>query len=172
VAPSPPPRPERGGLTLGGPSAGATLPPPTAPGSGKRPAGRSIRDQLAGIGAGLGDDDTPGRETIRLDSQEPRYLDTLARIKRRIELVWGYPEEAMLAGIGGEVLLMFTMRKTGTLTGVRLLQGSGYPSLDQEALRAIKAAAPFDPFPPQTVEDPVNILASFHYNSPYRFRRN
>jgi outer membrane biosynthesis protein TonB len=36
--------------------------------------------------------------------------------------------------------------------------------LDNEALRAVKAAAPFDPFPPQMGEEAFNILGTFHYS--------
>jgi protein TonB len=52
------------------------------------------------------------------------------------------------------------------------VHSSGFPILDQEALRAVKQAAPYDPFPPQMGDEPWNISASFHYYLPYRFRRN
>jgi len=117
-------------------------------------------------------DDTLARETIRLDSREPRYQDFLAQIQQRIYRVWGYPEEAWSSGISGEVQLLFTVLASGSLTGVRLLHSSGYPSLDQEALRAVKAAAPYDPLPFQVEEERVNILASFNYFSTSRSRRN
>jgi outer membrane biosynthesis protein TonB len=53
-----------------------------------------------------------------------------------------------------------------------LVQRSGFPILDEEALRAVKAAAPFDPFPTQMGESPWNIRAFFHYDNPRPFRRN
>jgi periplasmic protein TonB len=49
-----------------------------------------------------------------------------------------------------------------------LVESSGYPVLDNEALRAVKAAAPFDPFPPQMGNESWNILATFHYHSQRR----
>ncbi|MBI4537340.1 MAG: TonB family protein, partial [candidate division NC10 bacterium] len=172
--PLPPPRPERGGLSLGGPSLGTLdrIPAPTAPGGSSIPR-RSLRDQIAGLGSGLTETDIPGKRTIPLDGPEPAYKDFRELIKRRIYRVWAYPEAARENGIGGELLLVFTLNKAGSLLGVRLMESSGFPILDQEALRAVKAAAPYDPLPPYLVDDPLNITASFHYNLPsHRFRRN
>ncbi len=168
------PSESRRGLTLSGPS----HPVPSLPAlKGQPPAvgpmRPSLRDQIASLGSGLTAD--PGgtaKQTINLDSREPQFSPYLARLKRRIEREWVYPEEAQRHGVGGELLLVFTLNKTGTLTSIQLVQTSGYPVLDAEALRAVKAAAPFDPFPPQLGEEPWNIAASFHYNLPYRFRRN
>ena len=165
--------PEQGGLSLGGP-ARATPPLPAikggTPGSGPRP---SLRDQIASIGSGLtGDPGEPARQTVNLNSREDRFVDYLAHVKRRVERVWVYPEEALNHGVGGELLLIFTLNKAGSLTYIRLTQSSGFPVLDEEALRAVKLAAPFDPLPPQMGDEPWNISASFHYNLPRRFRRN
>jgi protein TonB len=70
------------------------------------------------------------------------------------------------------LLILFTLNKAGSLTYIRLVQSSGYPILDEEALRAIKLAAPFDPFLPQMGDESLNISATFHYDLPRRFRRN
>jgi TonB family protein len=165
--------PERRGLTLGGPRPGTSIVPPVKaipPTGGTRP---SLRDQIAGLGSGLyGGADVIGKDTIRLDSRDPEFLPYLGRLKRRIQNEWVYPEEAWSRGVGGELLLIFTLNKNGSMTFLRLVNSSGFPMLDQEALRAVKQAAPFDPFPPEMGEEPVNFAASFVYNPPYRFRRN
>ncbi|MBI2113701.1 MAG: energy transducer TonB [candidate division NC10 bacterium] len=165
--------PEQSGLRLGGPTQAAPrLPAIKAepPGSGPRP---SLRDQIASLGSGLtGDAGELARQTVNLNSREDRFVDYLAQVKRRVERVWVYPEEALAHGVGGELLLVFTLNKGGTLTNIRLVQSSGFPILDEEALRAVKLAAPFDPFPSQMGDEPWNISASFHYNLPRRFRRN
>ncbi|MGE5850168.1 MAG: energy transducer TonB [Candidatus Methylomirabilota bacterium] len=169
--------PERSSLTLGGPPPGISVLPqgkPAAP-TQRVPGGTqpTIRDQIASLGSGLyGDVDEPAKQTLPLDSKDPVYLPYLARLKRRIQNEWVYPEEAWRRGVSGELLLVFTLNKNGSLTNVRLVHSSGFPILDEEALRAIKQAAPYDPFPPQMGEEPWNISASFHYYLPYRFRRN
>jgi protein TonB len=126
----------------------------------------SLRDQIASLGSGLiGDAGTTAKQTIPLDSREPRFQNYLQRLKARIQSEWGYPDEARRTGIGGELNLLFTLNRAGTLVSIRLLESSGYPVLDNEALRAVKAAAPFDPFPPQMGDEAWNILATFHYQS-------
>jgi protein TonB len=160
-------------LTLGGPPPGPSVVPQgkaVPPSGGTRP---SLRDQIASLGSGLsGDAGEPAKRTIHLDSRDPVYLPYLARLKQRIQREWVYPEDAWSRGVSGDLLLLFTLNKNGSLTTLRLVHSSGFPILDQEALRAVKQAAPFDPFPPQMGEEPWNISASFHYNLPYRFRRN
>ena len=164
---------ERSGLTLGGPPPGISVLPEgksAPPSSGTRP---SIRDQIASLGSGLsGDAGDLAKQTLPLDSRDPVYLPYLARLKQRIQREWVYPEEARSRGVSGELLLVFTLNKSGSLTNVRLVHSSGFPILDQEALRAVKQAAPYDPFPPQMGEEPWNISASFYYTLPHRFRRN
>jgi TonB family protein len=164
---------EPSGLRLGGPPESSPLPrskgtPPSSEVS--RP---SLRDQIASLGSGLtGDLGGPAKRTISLDNREERFIQYLSMIKRRVERIWVYPEEARDHGVNGEVQLIFTLNSAGSLIYIRLVQGSGYPILDEEALRAIKVAAPYDPFFPQMGDEPMNIRATFHYNLPYRFRRN
>jgi protein TonB len=112
------------------------------------------------------------KQTVNLDNREERFVDYLSLVKQRIQRVWRYPEEALENGVGGELMLIFTLNKAGTLVNIYLVQRSGFPILDEEALRAVKAAAPFDPFPTQMGESPWNIRAFFHYDNPRPFRRN
>jgi len=138
---------------------------PSAP-AARRP---SLREQIAGLGTGLRAE--TGRQTVNLDSREPRFLTYLSRVKRRIERTWTYPHDALALGLGGDLVLVFTLNKSGTLTDLDLLRSSGFPILDEEAVRAVKAAAPFDPFPAELGDEPWNISAAFHYNLPRAFRR-
>jgi protein TonB len=131
-----------------------------------------IRDQIASLDSGKwAEGQGSGKQTVDLDNREIRFVDYLALLKQRIERVWTYPAAAANNGISGDLLLIFTLNKAGTLIDLRLVQSSGFPVLDEEAIRAVKQAAPYDPFPPHMGGDPWNIRASFHYNLPYRFRR-
>ncbi len=164
---------DRSGLSLGGPL--IEVPSPGAasgsPQAGK--AGPSLRDQIAGLGSGLtADAGGAARQTINLDDRQPRFLDYLARLKQRIQHEWTYPEEARRIGMGGELVLVFTLNRAGSLTHIQLVRSSGFPALDNEALRAVKTAAPYDPFPRQMGDEPWNISAIFRYQSPYLHRRN
>jgi len=120
----------------------------------------------------MADTGGPAKQTINLDDRRPRFLSYLARLKQQIQSEWTYPEEARRVGMGGELVLVFTLNPAGTLIHIQLVESSGFPVLDDEALRAVKNAAPFDPFPPQLGDDPWNISAIFRYQSPYIQRRN
>ena len=160
-----PPPPDRGGLSLTGPSRDVLTPTSRSGPAGSDKSPLSIMDQIKSLGSGLiGDTGIIAKNTIPMDSRDWRYLDYLGRLKARIQNEWGYPEEARRVGMGGELHMLFTLNKAGTLVNIRLLESSGYPVLDNEALRAVKAAAPFDPFPPQMVDEAFNILGTFHYS--------
>lgn len=109
------------------------------------------------------DDDEP----ISLDTKETKYASYFARIKHQIERVWAYPEEAARRGISGELTLRFQIQRDGDLMDVRLIEGSGSELLDFAALRAIKSAAPFYPFPVTIEKSKISILATFIYSPSY-----
>ena len=163
--------PERSGLSLTGPPRDVVLPPATtSPAPRARP---SLRDQIAGLGSGLmADTGGPAKQTISLDDRRPRFMEYLARLKQRIMAEWTYPEDAQRVGVSGDLEVVFTLNPAGTLIYIQLARSSGFPVLDNEALRALKTAAPYDAFPPQMGAEAVNIVGHFIYPSVYRYRRN
>jgi protein TonB len=60
-----------------------------------------------------------------------------------------YPSRARRAGIQGTAEIGFTVHRDGTVSAVTVLVSSGQESLDQAAVAAIHAAAPFPPPPVQ-----------------------
>ncbi|MDV2478761.1 MAG: energy transducer TonB [bacterium] len=102
-------------------------------------------------------------EVVSLDTRDFRYISYFATIKRQIELVWNYPEEAARAGIFGELMLRFTILSNGRLEDVRLLRSSGSRLLDDEAVRAVKMANPYNRFPKRITKRRLQINAVFSY---------
>ena len=88
-----------------------------------------------------------GAHLTPLNAPEIQYISYFASIKRKIELVWDYPQDAKMAGVQGELVVNFVIGPTGRLESLALVAGSGYRILDDEAVRAIRTAAPFDPIP-------------------------
>lgn len=109
------------------------------------------------------DDDEP----ISLNTTEIKYASYFARIKHQIERVWTYPEEAARKGISGEITLRFQISKDGNLVEVYLVDASGSELLDFAAIKAVKGAAPFYPFPVTIKKDKLSILATFIYTPNY-----
>lgn len=108
-----------------------------------------------------GDTGSPAERTISLDSQDTRYASYLLGVKRRIESRWGYPEGAR--GLTGNLLVTFAITRDGRLTDLNLTETSGIAPLDNEAIRAIRDAAPFAPFPERMKFERLNIRAAFYY---------
>lgn len=108
-------------------------------------------------------EDSDDDEPVSLDTKEVKYASYFARIKHQIERVWIYPVEAAERGISGDLSLTFRISKDGNLLGVRLVDQSGYEILDVAALKAVKEAAPFYPFPKNIQREKITILANFVY---------
>jgi periplasmic protein TonB len=110
-----------------------------------------------------GDRNSEREGPIRLDTRNPQYITYFNSIKRDIEIVWQYPEPALRYGLQGKLLLEFSILANGELEGARIVRSSGSNLLDEEALRAIKTAAPFHPIPPWIDKKRIDIIASFEY---------
>ena len=69
-----------------------------------------------------------------------------------------------MRGEQGQLYLVFTIKRNGELANIELLRSSGYARLDEEAMRAIRTAAPYAPFPEAWgALETLNIKATFIY---------
>ena len=120
------------------------------------------------------DEESSDEEEVSLNTKEIKYADYMARIKHQIEKVWTYPEQAARKGISGEITLRFKLSKDGNLLSVRMLDSSGTKILDTAAIKAVKGAAPYYPFPATIKTKKLVITASFiyspSYGNPYAYR--
>lgn len=69
------------------------------------------------------------------------------QIRGEIDRQKRFPAAARSAGLQGKVRLALTVRGDGALLAVQLAASSGQPLLDEAALSAARAAAPFPPAP-------------------------
>jgi protein TonB len=104
-----------------------------------------------------------GTHLTALNAPEIQYISYFASIKRKIELVWQYPQEAAIAGLQGDLIVDFVIGRSGNLESVELLQGSGHKVLDDEALGSIRKAAPYNPIPEPYKIANLRIRAHFIY---------
>ena len=115
-----------------------------------------------------------GSAPVSLNTSDPVFVSYFTKIKQSIEQQWEYPELALRYGLQGRLSLVFTIGSAGQLDQLRITRSSGSELLDQEALRAIKAAAPFPPIPTWIKPNPLTISASMEYHDNrlnYRFTR-
>lgn len=90
--------------------------------------------------------------------------------RRRLEAVGNtyYPEASVRYGMYGSLRLLVTVRSDGSLEDVELLSSSGYAVLDEAAIRIVRMAAPYAPFPAElrATADKLEILRT------WKFERN
>ncbi len=102
-------------------------------------------------------------DTISLDTKDKRYTSYAKTIKARLARHWTYPKKAWEDLIEGDVLVRFRLNRQGHLEGMSVLKPSGYPILDEETRRVIRAAVPFPPFPASVTAQKLNVEANFEY---------
>ncbi len=132
----------------------------------------SLREQIASLGElGLsGGEEVRGdpsgdERTISLETRSSEYAPYLAEVKRRIIRWWDYPPYARQVGLGGKVVVVFSIIRDGNLVGVQVTKSSGVSALDEAAVKAIQAGAPYSRFSPKFAFRQLNIVASFHYST-------
>ena len=80
-------------------------------------------------------------------SDSDEFIDYYEAIRAKIKQVVIYPPEASSRGLEGLAGLRFCINRHGELIEAELIHSARHNSLDWAALRSIKEAAPFPPFP-------------------------
>jgi len=90
------------------------------------------------------------RKAISSATREYRYASYMEAWRRKVERIGNlnYPREAKREGLFGNLILHVAVRADGALEDVRVVRSSGHEILDQAAVRIVRLAAPFAPFPP------------------------
>ena len=104
------------------------------------------------------------KSSISFDVKGFKYDGYMMRLKDKIEGIWQYPSDAAMRGIYGDLYLSFTIKKNGSLSKVELVRTSGYRSLDEAAMKALKDAAPYWPLPEDWKEEELTVKGHFIYS--------
>ena len=101
----------------------------------------------------------PRRKAINAATKEYRYAAYLEAWRKKVERVGNlnYPEAARRRRLHGDLLLHVAVRADGTVAEVNVVRSSGYKLLDDAAVRIVRLAAPFAPFP-EEIRREVDIL--------------
>jgi len=102
----------------------------------------------------------PGENSVTLDTDEFKFISYNRWLKIKVESVLKYPELAAISGYHGALFIKFDILRNGSLGAVEVLKSSGYRILDDEALRSIRAAAPFQPLPEEWGMERYTIRAA------------
>jgi len=136
----------------------------------------NLSDEIASIEARVDSEtntDAKSPRVRRLTSVSAREaVDAyyLQAWRRKVEAVgnMNYPEEARRDQLYGSLRLMVAITPDGALKDVRVLDSSGFKVLDDAAIRIVRQAAPFAPFPEEMKRntDVLEIIRT------WQFRRN
>jgi len=74
------------------------------------------------------------------------YLDAWRRKVERVGTM-NFPDAARRAKLSGTPVLEVTVAADGRLTDAVVRRSSGHPEIDEAAIRILRLAAPFEPFP-------------------------
>lgn len=75
-------------------------------------------------------------------TNEARYECTQLKIQQSIKDEFVFPALAAELGTGGRAWVQFIIERDGSVTGISIARSSGDQSIDDEAVRAVRAALP------------------------------
>jgi periplasmic protein TonB len=116
----------------------------------------------------------------RMDASQPRVRRlTAASAKQSIDaaylLDWRqrleavgnqyYPQASIRYGMYGELRMLVVIRNDGSLEDIQILSSSGFAVLDEAAIKIVRMAAPYAPFPEElkATTDKLEIVRTWHF---------
>ncbi|MEM9493213.1 MAG: energy transducer TonB, partial [Myxococcota bacterium] len=123
-------------------------------------------------------DDAAAGEITALNTRRWKYASFFNRMKRRIHQEWQpnvvYQRRDPRGNVYGTkdrvTLLRISLSPTGRVTDIVVARPSGVDFLDEEAIRAVRAAQPF-PNPPQALVDERSRQIVFNFGFRFEITR-
>ncbi len=102
----------------------------------------------------------PKRRFVGARTQEYRFAQYVEDWRQKVERIGNinYPDEARQKKIYGSLLLTVNIRSDGSVESVDVDRSSGSKILDDAAVRIVKLAGPYAPFP-ETIRKDTDILS-------------
>lgn len=101
----------------------------------------------------------PRRKFISANTREHKYAAYMEAWRAKVERVGNlnYPDEARRQRLNGNLILDVALNADGSINEINVRRPSGHPMLDDAAIRIVRLASPYAPFPDEFVKD-VDIL--------------
>jgi len=103
------------------------------------------------------EDFSPEAEKSSSELSPDEFNRYLAKVISQIQRAKHYPFQARKKKQEGEVRVRFVIRASGELEEAEVIESSGYEILDQQALKILKRASPFPPFPSELKEERLEL---------------
>jgi protein TonB len=150
--------------------------PEPLPATGLTPEIRQLTQSIASLEARLDEQQQAYAQrprVKRLTSLSARAAVDAAYLhswRSKIEAIGNryYPVASSRYGIYGDLRLLVAVRYDGTIENIEILSSSGHAVLDEAAIRIVRMAAPFEPFPKElrATTDKLEIIRT------WKFRQN
>jgi protein TonB len=148
--------------------------PEPLPAEGMDPEIRKLSNSIASLEARLDEQQQAYAERPRvkrltaLSARAAADAAYLHNWRARVEAVGNryYPEASSRYGIYGDLRLLVAIRHDGEIENIEVLSSSGHAVLDEAAIRIVRMASPFDPFPPELREttDRLEIIRTWKFS--------
>jgi protein TonB len=102
-------------------------------------------------------------EAVWLDTEKDLLASFFKRFRDNIYQVWNYPRSAAERGESGVCLLKIVINQDGSVENVDILEKTGFPTLDREAVAAVYRGASYGNLPSSYPKDQLTIMAYFQY---------
>lgn len=93
--------------------------------------------------------------------------DYLLAWRQRVESVGNryYPQASVRYNIYGSLRLLVALKSNGTIRSIEVLSSSGYGVLDEAAMKIVRMAAPYPPFPKKlaATTDTLEIIRTWQF---------
>ncbi len=91
----------------------------------------------------------PRRKFVSASTVEYKYANYLDAWRRKVERIGNinYPDEARRQKLYGNLVLLVSLRADGSIYELEVRRSSGHKILDDAAIRIVRLAAPYAPFP-------------------------
>lgn len=111
----------------------------------------------------------PRRKTLSARTQEYKYANYLDAWRRKVERVGNlnYPDEAKRRKLYGNLVMHVSLRPDGSVKAINVRKSSGHKLLDDAAIRIVKLASPFAPFPGEIRKetDIIDIIRTWQFRN-------
>jgi protein TonB len=97
----------------------------------------------------------PRTKFLTARTQEYKYAAYMDAWRTKVERVGNlnYPEQAKRDNIAGSLVLDVALKPDGSIESIAVLRPSNHKILDEAAIRIVRLAAPYAPFPPELHAD-------------------
>ncbi len=112
----------------------------------------------------------PRRQYVTASTREFKYAAYMEAWRAKVERVGNlnYPDAARHQNLSGSLILEVALQPDGSVHEIIIRQSSGHKILDDAAIRIVRLAAPFSPFP-DNIREETDIL---HITRTWQFLDN